>query len=213
MSSTRSKLYERYNVELPTTSSSKKAAGSNKKWRGWLNYNNNKEDEARRQQLPIEEWTNVEMIKYILKNASFRSKLIAILVIMILSSIIISTIFYPKNASNNSTDLVKNNSGPVMTKYGLRPDKMSADSHARSNPFAPVGHTSYMEGVLEVKRIGGRKDKKKNDNNPPPPPPPPPMQDRQQQQQTDDVSKTQDNNNMMREEPPGKRAKKGKESN
>jgi hypothetical protein len=102
MSSTRSKLYERYNVELPPSSSSK-ANSSNNKLIGWLkSYTSNKEEEARRQQLPIEEWTNVEMFKYILKNASFKSKLIAILVILILSSIIISSILYPKNANKDS---------------------------------------------------------------------------------------------------------------
>ena len=209
MSSTRSKLYERYNVELPPSSSSKANSSSNK-FIGWLKSytSNNKEEEARRQQLPIEEWTNVEMFKYILKNASFKSKLIAILVILILSSIIISSILYPKNANKNSDDLGirKKNSGGVMTKYGLRPAMMSADSHERSNPFAPPDHTSYMEGVLEVKRIG---KKKKNDD--PPPPPPPPVQENSQQQEGDDtISKTKDNILTQREKdvPPVNRAKK-----
>jgi hypothetical protein len=34
---------------------------------------------------------------------------------------------------------------------------LDPDSHKRNNPFAPAGHTSIMEGVLEVKRIGGKK--------------------------------------------------------
>jgi hypothetical protein len=205
MSSTRSKLYERYNVELPPSSSSKATSSSNK-FIGWLkSYTSNKEEEARRQQLPIEEWTNVEMFKYILKNASFKSKLIAILVILILSSIIISSILYPKNANKDSDfGIRKKNSGGVMTKYGLRPDNMPADSHERSNPFTP-GHTSYMEGVLEVKRIG---KKKKNDV----PPPPPPVQENSQQQEGDDtISKTKDKNILTQREkdvPPLNRAKK-----
>jgi len=205
MSSTRSKLYERYNVELPPSSSSKATSSSNK-FIGWLkSYTSNKEEEARRQQLPIEEWTNVEMFKYILKNASFKSKLIAILVILILSSIIISSILYPKNANKDSDlGIRKKNSGGVMTKYGLRPDNMPADSHERSNPFTP-GHTSYMEGVLEVKRIG---KKKKNDD----PPPPPPVQENPQLQEGDDtISKTKDKNILTQREkdvPPVNRAKK-----
>ena len=205
MSSTRSKLYERYNVELPPSSSSKATSSSNK-FIGWLkSYTSNKEEEARRQQLPIEEWTNVEMFKYILKNASFKSKLIAILVILILSSIIISSILYPKSADKDSDLGMRNkNSGGVMTKYGLRPDNMPADSHERSNPFTP-GHTSYMEGVLEVKRIG---KKKKNDD----PPPPPPVQENPQLQEGDDtISKTKDKNILTQREkdvPPVNRAKK-----
>ena len=211
MSSTRSKLYERYNVELPPPSSSSKANSNSNKFIGWLkSYKSNKEEEARRQQLPIEEWTNVEMFKYILKNASFKSKLIAILVILILSSIIISSILYPKNANKDSDDLGirKKNIGGVMTKYGLRPDNMPADSHERSNPFAPPDHTSYMEGVLEVKRIG----KKKNKNDDPPPPPPPPVQANPQQQEGDNtISKKNDNNILARREkdvPPVNRARK-----
>jgi hypothetical protein len=208
MSSTRSKLYERYNVELPPSSSSK-ANSSGNKFIGWLkSYTSNKEeDEARRQQLPIEEWTNVEMFKYILKNASFKSKLIAILVILILSSIIISSVLYPKNVNKNDLGIGKKNSGGVMTKYGLRPDNMPADSHERSNPFAPPDHTSYLEGVLEVKRIG---KKKKNDD--PPPPPPPPVQENSQQQEGDDtISKTKDKNILAQREkdvPPVNRSKK-----
>ncbi len=210
MSSTRSKLYERYNVELPPSSSSK-ANSSSSKLIGWLkSYTSNKEEETRRQQLPIEEWSNVEMFKYILKNASFKSKLIAILVILILSSIIISSILYPKNANKDSDlGIRKKNSGGVMTKYGLRPDNMPADSHERSNPFAPPGHTSYMEGVLEVKRIG--KKKKKNDD-PPPPPPPPPVQENPQLQEGDNtISKTKDKNILTQREkdvPPVNRSKK-----
>lgn len=212
MSSTRSKLYERYNVELPPPSSSSKANSNSNKFIGWLKSytSNNKEDEARRQQLPIEEWTNVEMFKYILKNASFKSKLISILVILILSSIIISSILYPKNANKDSDDLGirKKNSGGVMTKYGLRPDNMPVDSHERSNPFAPPDHTSHMEGVLEVKRIG----KKKNKNDDPlPPPPPPPVQANPQQQEGDNtISKTKDNILAQRgkDVPPVTRAKK-----
>ncbi len=92
-----------------------------------------------------------------------------------------------------------------MTKYGLRPANMPADSHERSNPFKPPGHTSYMEGVLEVKRIG--KKKKKNDD-----PPPPPVQENPQLQEGDDtMSSTKDNNIFAQREkdvPPVNRTRK-----
>lgn len=102
----------------------------------------------------------------------------------------------------------KNGEGGVMTKYGLRPDKMAADAHARSNPFAPPGHTSYMEGVLESKRIG-----KKNKNDDPPllPPPPPPVQENPQQQEGDSaISKANDKNILAQREkaPPVNGARK-----
>lgn len=62
-----------------------------------------------------------------------------------------------------------------MTKYGLRPEKMDPDSHKRSNPFAPPGHQSYMEGVLERKRV------KKREN------PQPPLRGQNQQQQQEEL--------------------------
>lgn len=193
-----SKLFERYDVELPTVSSSN--ANNKSKWRGW--FKNDKE----RQQLPPDQWTNIEMIKYIVKNASFKSKIIAILVIMILPSIIKSTFSFRNDASSNNDLKMKN--GPVMTKYGLRPDKMDPDSHMRSNPFAPAGHQSYMEGVLEVKRV------KKRDN-PQPAPPPPEQQQQQQQKQQQSLQlkdkSAQTQGKMLpqeaRKETPGKRAK------
>ena len=150
----RSKLYERYDVELPTVSPSNDTKKS--KWRGW--FKTDKDEDGTRQQLPPDQWTNVEVIKYIFKNSSFKSKLIAILVIMILSSIIKSTLSYRNNDARNKNDLLEMKKGPIMTKYGIRPDTMDADSHKRSNPFAPPGHQSYMEGVLEVKRVKKRVD-------------------------------------------------------
>lgn len=172
--SSRSKLYERYDVELPSPSSN----STRKKWSvgGWLV--NNHEQQQQRLQLPPDQWTNIEMIRYIFKNSSFKSKLIAILAIMILSSIIKSTLTF--HNSSGSNDLEPKQRGPVMTKYGLRPEKMDPDSHKRSNPFAPPGHQSYMEGVLERKRV------KKREN------PPPPLRG-QNQQQLDESLQEQNN--------------------
>ena len=169
--SSRSNLYERYDVELPTPTSN----SIRKKWRegGW--FENNQEQQQQRQQLPPDQWTNIEMIRYIFKNSSFKSKLIAILAIMILSSIIKSTLSFHNNSSGNNELEPNTKRGPVMTKYGLRPEKMDPDSHKRSNPFAAPGHQSYMEGVLEVKRV------KKREN------PPPPLRGHNQQQQIESL--------------------------
>ncbi len=163
----RSKLYERYDVDLPSPSSN----SSRKKWRvgGW--FVNNQEQQQQRLQLPPDQWTNVEMIRYIFKNSSFKSKLIAILAIMILSTIIKSTISFYTNTNTSVDNDMEPKRGPVMTKYGLRPEKMDPDSHKRSNPFAPPGHQSYMEGVLERKRV------KKREN------PPSPLRGQNQHQQ------------------------------
>ena len=154
-------LYERYDVELPAPPSSNK---TRKKWRDiWFNSDKEKEQEQlQRQQLPPDQWTNIEMMRYIFKNSSFKSKLIAILIIMILSSIIKSALSLFHNDAAKNDDL-KPKRGPVMTKYGLRPENMDPDSHARSNPFAAdPDHVSYMEGILEIKK------KKKRDDEPSP---------------------------------------------
>ncbi|KAK1743388.1 hypothetical protein QTG54_006009 [Skeletonema marinoi] len=169
----RSKLYERYDVEVPNVSSSN-ANNNLKKWRGgWFKSDRDEATERQQQQLPPDQWTNIEMIRYIFNNSTFKSKLIAILVIMILSSIIRSTLSFHNNTGRSNNNDLETKRGPVMTKYGLRPEKMDPDSHKRSNPFAAPGHQSFMEGVLEVKRV------KKREN----PPPPPPVQNQQQQQQ------------------------------
>jgi hypothetical protein len=168
----RLKLYERYDVELPTV------ASNSNKFRGWFGYRD-RDEEARRQQLPIEEWKNIEIFKYVIKNASLKSKIIAILVLLILSACF-RVLVFRKNAMINNNDLNKVKNGPVMTKYGLRPATMDPDSHARTNPFAPEGHTSYMEGVLEIKRKGGERDENKIKISPPPPHSP--MQNPQHQQ-------------------------------
>jgi hypothetical protein len=190
-----SKLFERYDVELPTVSSSD---ATKSRWRGWFK---NEHDETRRQQqqqLPLDQWTNIEMIKYLIKNSSLKSKLIAILAIVILFSIIKSTFLFRNDA--NSNDDVGMTRGPIMTKYGLRPDKMDPDSHMRSNPFAPAGHQSYMEGVLEVKRVKKRDD-------PQPPPPPMPQQSLQLQDESVQTQGKILSHEARKKTTPGKRGK------
>mmetsp|Transcript_7395 Transcript_7395/g.12185 ORF Transcript_7395/g.12185 Transcript_7395/m.12185 type:complete len:220 (+) Transcript_7395:43-702(+) len=193
--SSRSKLYERYDVELHATSSSNSRKSWREKW-----FQTDKEQQRQRQQLPPDQWTNIEMIRYICKNSSFKSKLIAILVVTILSSIIKSTLsFHNNSARRSSNNDLETKRGPVMTKYGLRPDKMDPDSHKRSNPFAAPDHQSYMEGVLEVKRVKKREK-------------PSPLlvqnQQQQQQQQQQQPLQLEDKPTQIQGEMPPQQARK-----
>ena len=171
----RSKLYERYNVELPPAAPS---SNKRKSWRGWFNNDVGDKTQQEEEQLPPDQWTNVQMIRYILKNSSLKTKLITILMIMMLSSLIKSIIFDNNDATITNDSQIKR--GPVMTKYGLRPEKMDPDSHKRSNPFAPPDHQSYMEGVLEVKKVKKRVK-----------PPPPSLTQQMQQEPQQKQLKTQ----------------------
>jgi hypothetical protein len=123
--SARSKLYERYDVEIQTTQEPSS--------RKWLN-----EDEPPKE-IPLEDRTNLELIFMIFKTLSWRTKLIATLVIVMALSVSIRIIKRSK----------------VQPQPTIIEEKrwMPADSHARCNPFAE-DTACAMEGVLEIKRIG-----------------------------------------------------------
>jgi hypothetical protein len=130
--SNRSKLYERYNVDIKTS-----RGDSNRRWF-------DEQEHQAQQEVPLEERTNLELLTMIYKTIPWKTKLIiSVLLILLLS---VSTRMAKRPHVELSTSAVKER------QYMLDPD-----SHKRNNPFAPAGHTSIMEGVLEVKRIGGKK--------------------------------------------------------
>lgn len=173
----RSKLYERYDVNVNNKT---KAVSSRSRW--FDNKDDSDVEMETRQDLPIEEWSNIEMIKFIYQSASYKTKLLTLLAIVILSSVIISTLRDYGNSNYNNSLTSKET---IKTIQGERPSYMDPDSHKRNNPFAPEGHQSFMEGVLEVKRIGTRKKKEEEEEvvQPQPPPPPPPIELQQEEQQ------------------------------
>lgn len=188
----RSKLYERYDVNIKTSSSrdsksiTSRCSDTIRRWSG----NNDKDYREARQQLPIEEWTNVEMIRFLYQNSSVKSKLMTLLGIAILSSTIVSSIRnYDANKNSVTKETITKNKLPERNGIYMDPD-----SHKRSNPFAPEGHQSYMEGVLEVKRVGGRKYENLGDNNNREEPSPTQQQQQQQQDNNNNPRKRQQNN-------------------
>mmetsp|Transcript_27226 Transcript_27226/g.56732 ORF Transcript_27226/g.56732 Transcript_27226/m.56732 type:complete len:243 (-) Transcript_27226:375-1103(-) len=186
----RSKLYERYDVNIKTPSSRDSRSITSRcsdTIRRWSGDNDNDYREAR-QQLPIEEWTNVEMIRFLYQNSSVKSKLMTLLGIAILSSAIVSSI-RNYDANNNSVTEQTITKSKLGERNGIF---MDPDSHKRSNPFAPEGHQSYMEGVLEVKRVGGRKYENLADHNNREQPSP--TQQQQQQDNNNNPRKRQQNN-------------------
>jgi len=147
-----STLYERYDVDVDRTMSS--ASGGRGGW-GWFR-NRGDEDEydslpsRSREDIPIDERTNIELIQLIWKNASTKSRLLALLATAILCKVIAESII--KARADRDAAATKSNA----VKEGGRPTYMDPDSHKRNNPFAPEGTQTFMEGVLEVKRVGGK---------------------------------------------------------
>ena len=82
------------------------------------------------------------------KSSSWKSRLLALGTVLLAVAMIIKAV---TGVGDSSTE-----TATVVTQGRAY---MDPDSHKRSNPFAPEGHVSYMEGVLEVKRIGGNSQK------------------------------------------------------
>ena len=102
--------------------------------------------------VPYEEWTTPEVVTSIYRHSSLRSKLIAVVVLSMLSSAITSAFDGAGMESEEAAAALRGGSD-----FRSRNNADNADSHERSNPFAEEGHTSVMEGRLEFKRVGGRK--------------------------------------------------------
>ncbi|KAL7539341.1 hypothetical protein ACHAXR_009225 [Thalassiosira sp. AJA248-18] len=122
----RSKMYERYDVNIPKHNS---RGGS-----GGQRWYNDEEDED--------------------NMTTYRSKptVLALLAAVVLLAVIVSS-----RDSTTMTSTPAKGGGSAKKQQQERPSYMDPDSHARSNPFAAEGHTSVMEGALEVKRVGGKK--------------------------------------------------------
>ncbi|KAL7549375.1 hypothetical protein ACHAWF_012651 [Thalassiosira exigua] len=139
--SSRSKLYERYNVEIER-SSPPRAGG-----RRW--FNEKEGPSASRQDLPIQERNNAELCRIILRGVSWRSRL-AVLAAAVLLAAAAMWRGTEENSETAAVAMIYDKGRQVA-----RPSFMDPDSHARNNPFAPEGETTVMEGVMEVKRVGG----------------------------------------------------------
>ena len=123
----RSKLYGRYDVEILTSRSS----SSDRKW-----FNEQEEPID----IPLEERSSIELVVMIYKTLHWKSKAIVIVIVILLLSVVVRiAIRIPTQPE------------PTVERRWMDPD-----AHKRNNPFAPEGETTYMEGVLEYKRIGGR---------------------------------------------------------
>ena len=120
--SRRSKLYERYNVNIKE--SDEEAAAHN-------NNNNHRRRDIR--EIPIDEQTNIELIKTLFQNTSKSNLLLGLLVTLVLVSAIISRVVGEgeSNDDNNSSSTIMNSKLPNYNKNNY----MAADSHARSNPY------------------------------------------------------------------------------
>jgi hypothetical protein len=136
---TRSKMYDRYDVEINTSS----GAGG----RSWFT-----EEEPKREPT-IEEQERAqlkELATIILRSYSWKSKIMAVILLILTMAMAIRTIH------GIMRDMGKSSPAVVSSSTKARP-YMDPDAHKRNNPFAPAGHVSVMEGVLEVKRVGGPK--------------------------------------------------------
>ena len=124
----RSKLYERYDVEIQTLEEN-----SDHKW---LN-------EQSRETIPLEERSNIELIIMIYKTLHWKTKLITFVALIFITSMALRIARRPKAQA-----------APTVERIWMHPD-----SHQRNNPFAAEGETTYMEGILEYKHIGGRSER------------------------------------------------------
>ena len=123
----RSKLYGRYDVEIQTSHSS----SSGRKW-----FNEHEEPTD----IPLEERPSIELVVMIYRTLHWKTKTnIIVIVILILSVVVRIARRIPTQPE------------PAVERRWMDPD-----AHKRNNPFAPEGETTYMEGVLEYKRVGGR---------------------------------------------------------
>lgn len=130
--SARSKLYERYDVEIQTT----QVGTSNRKWL----------DEAPPpREIPLEERSNLELIVMIYKALHWRTKLLALLILISILSIGV------RIAKRTKVQ-------PLEVKERRW---MDPDSHARCNPFNSESDCA-MEGFLEIKMVpsGQRKNER-----------------------------------------------------
>ena len=144
-SSRRSKLYERYNVNIKQQEID--------------------DDEQRRLQqhqrqdnLPIEERSNIELIKIIILQNIPKSHLTKATILLGVA-VIISYIILP---TNNDANINSATTGNVRSINYNKNNYMAVDSHERNNPFAEEGHISVMTGALETKRIGGNSQQSDN---------------------------------------------------
>lgn len=133
----RSKMYERYDVKINTPSS----GGGDQRW-----FNEEQEDVYTTPSQGRE-------IVTILQSFSWKARLISLAVVLWTTSMAV------RLAHGIVTGL--GDSSVTLKSTNTKPERpfMDPDSHKRNNPFAPAGHVSVMEGVLEVKRIGGGRPK------------------------------------------------------
>mmetsp|Transcript_19440 Transcript_19440/g.43861 ORF Transcript_19440/g.43861 Transcript_19440/m.43861 type:complete len:225 (+) Transcript_19440:369-1043(+) len=139
-------LYERYDAGNSRARAAAAAAPSTGPW--------DIRDGDTLDSVPYEEWTTPEVVTSIYRHSSLRSKLIALVVLSMISSAVTSE-FDGAGAASGEEAAARLRGSP--SDFRSRNNADNADSHERSNPYAEEGHTSVMEGALEVKRKGGRK--------------------------------------------------------
>ena len=145
----RSKLYERYDVDIEALSSVPGDVDGSP---------------LPQHERPVEEWTNAEVCRFVWQNVAAKSRTVkrstllagaALLAVLALQSLrrgVGEEEAAATTVTAKSAVVMRDGSGRTM----LRPTYMDADAHARDNPFAPDGRATVMEGMLEAKRMGGR---------------------------------------------------------
>lgn len=174
----RSKLYERYDVELVAPLSTANDGRGGSCWRSWFTQDG---DAPPRD---IGELSNAELCRLIVaQRMSTKSRWLALAALVFLAATTLrddgdhhAPSFAREGRAMDPDPRAREyvmKEGMGSTKAMERPAYMDPDSHQRNNPFAPEGSMTVMTGQLEVKRIGGRKG----------PPPPPPHAKQQQGRQ------------------------------
>ncbi|KAL3793331.1 hypothetical protein HJC23_003841 [Cyclotella cryptica] len=146
----RSKMYERYDIEIKTSSS----GNGDQRWF-------NEEQDVSATPSPFQETLAI------LQTLSWKVRLLSLAALLWTAATVIRLVHgVVRGLGGDSSITLKSTTNKPERPF------MDPDSHKRNNPFAPAGHVSVMEGVLEVKRIGGGRPKKQE-------------QQQQQQQQAD----------------------------